>query len=135
MTRAPSGENADADEDYGAALRHLAETVPGSLAACGYSFGSAAAVRAAAGQSRVTRLVLVAPPPALVDAEALAAFSGPVLVLLGENDAFAPLGEVEAMLAPVRRAELVTIPDADHFFAVGLGAIQRFAVPWLEKTA
>jgi alpha/beta superfamily hydrolase len=58
-----SGDAAIADEDYAAALAHLAETVPGALLACGYSFGSAAAVRAAERSPRVRRLVLVAPPP------------------------------------------------------------------------
>ncbi|UCE87800.1 MAG: alpha/beta hydrolase, partial [Deltaproteobacteria bacterium] len=39
---------AAADADYDAAIRHLAETHSGSIVACGYSFGAAAALRAAA---------------------------------------------------------------------------------------
>ena len=68
---ASSGEAADADEDYAAALAHLAETVPGPIVACGYSFGSAAAVRAAEADAggRIDRLILVAPPPALIEPE------------------------------------------------------------------
>src|ERR1700752_3812022 len=58
----PSGDAADADADYAAALAHLADTVTGSLLAAGYSFGAAAALRVAHRHPRVRRLVLVAPP-------------------------------------------------------------------------
>ena len=34
----PSGETAHAEADYGAALAHLGETVPGAIIGCGYSF-------------------------------------------------------------------------------------------------
>jgi alpha/beta superfamily hydrolase len=32
---------------------------------------------------------------------------------------------VRGVLAGVPEAELIVIPDADHFFGVGLGAIRR----------
>ena len=75
-----SGEADDADADYRAALQHLLETVPGAVVAAGYSFGAAAAVRVAAGEPRIRRLLLLAPPPALLDVDALAAFAGDVLL-------------------------------------------------------
>ena len=59
-----SGETRDADADYAAALAHLAETVPGKVVACGYSFGAAAALRAARLHPRIGRVLLVAPPGA-----------------------------------------------------------------------
>ena len=86
----PSGSARDADEDFAAALDHLEETVNGELLACGYSFGAAAALRAGAGRPRVTRLILVAPPPSLLDPAALARFAGRVLMATGEADAIAP---------------------------------------------
>jgi alpha/beta superfamily hydrolase len=124
-TGTPSGEAADADADYGAALDHIGETVEGAIVACGYSFGAGAAVRASAGRPRVRRLVLVAPVPALIDAAALRGFGGSVLAISGARDALAPPDAVEALLAPAAEARLVVIPDADHFFGVGLAAISR----------
>jgi len=72
-----SGDPALADSDYAAALDYLEETAPGPILAAGYSFGAAAAVRVAHTRPRVRRLVLVSPPPALLDARALGGVRGP----------------------------------------------------------
>ena len=121
---APSGDPAEADADYAAALAHLAATLPGPLAACGYSFGAAAAVRAASAE-RVRRLVLVAPPPSLCDFVALARFAGRVLVVVGGRDAIAPAEALRVRVPPRPEAELVVIAEADHFFGTGLAALHR----------
>ncbi len=128
-----SGDTADADADYAAALAEIRATVNAPVLACGYSFGAAAAARAATGDPRVRRLVLVAPPPALADAEALGAFRGPTLVLVGERDPLAPPDAVDRMLA--EDAELVVIPEADHFFGAGLAALGRAMRDWLSRQA
>jgi hypothetical protein len=86
---APSGDPAHADADYAAALTYLEETVSGPIVAAGYSFGAAAAVRAALRSPRVRRLLLVAPPPALLSAGDLERFRGSALVLVGSRDTFA----------------------------------------------
>jgi uncharacterized protein len=130
---APSGEAPVAEADYAAALEHLEETVPGPLLAAGYSFGAAVAVRSAARHPRVRRLVLVAPPPSLLDADALAAFRGSVLVVVGDRDAFAPVAEVEAALGSSPRRSLVVVAEADHFFGVGLAALGRAVADWLSR--
>ena len=128
---APSGAPADADADCAAALAHLAETVPGPLVACGYSFGAAAAVRTARAAPRVRRLLLVAPPPSLTDPAALAELDLPVLALVGERDRLAPPAAVAGLLAPLPRARLVAIPEADHFFGAGLAALGKAAAEFL----
>jgi hypothetical protein len=122
---------ADADQDYGAVLAHLEETVNGGLLACGYSFGAAAALRAGAAHPRVTRLVLVSPPPGLLDPAALARFAGRVWIATGEADSIAPARELEALAARVRHARLVVIPECDHFFAAGLAELGRELSAWL----
>jgi len=128
---APSGEARDADADYAAALAHLAETVPGPLVACGYSFGAAAALRAAA-HPRVARLVLVALPPALADREALARLERPTLLLAGSRDELAPWRELQALLGEAQQdARLEVVPEADHFFTAGLGDLRRHLLDWL----
>jgi len=130
---APSGEAADADADYRASLEQIAETVPGPLVACGYSFGAASAVRCAAGEPRVTRRVLVAPPPALLDSVALAEFAGRTLVLAAEHDTIAPPDGLEALVDGHDRIELAIVPEADHFFAAGLAAIGQHAHRFLAR--
>jgi alpha/beta superfamily hydrolase len=127
----PSGDAADADADYGAALAHLADTVSGPLLAAGYSFGAAAALRCAAREPPVRRLILVAPPVAMLDASALAGFRGSALVLTGEHDGYAPPAALRAALANAPRCTLEVIPGADHFFQDGLAEISRLAAKWL----
>jgi alpha/beta superfamily hydrolase len=122
---APSGDAGDADEDFLAALGHLAASVDGALVAGGYSFGAVTVVRNAGGESRVRRLVLVAPPVALLDAEALAAFPGRVLVIAGAVDPYAPPAELATRVEDLARANLEVVPEADHFFQRGLVEISR----------
>jgi alpha/beta superfamily hydrolase len=126
-----SGEADDADADYRAALQHLLETVPGAAVAAGYSFGAAAAARIAPGEPRIRRLILLSPPPALLDIDALAAFAGDVLLMVGAEDAIAPPAEIERIASELPRATFAVIPDADHFFATGLADIARITAAWL----
>jgi len=128
---APSGEAADADADYASALAHMAESVPGPLLAAGYSFGAAAAVRVARQEPRVRRLLLVAPPPSLIEPAEITAGGQRVLVLAGAHDAIAPAGALEASLSGASGARFVCIEEADHFFAAGLAEVGRAASSWL----
>jgi alpha/beta superfamily hydrolase len=131
----PSGEAADADTDYAAALAHLADSAPGPLLAAGYSFGAATALRVAASQPRVRRLVLVSPPAAWLDTDALSTFRGSALVLCGEHDEYAPPAALSERLAGSSRATLEIIPEADHFFMKGLADVSRAIAKWLGASA
>jgi alpha/beta superfamily hydrolase len=115
----PSGDPAAADTDYDAAIRHLAETH--------------AARNAAAQHPRVARLVLVAPPPPLVDPGAFARFEGSTLILAGGNDRVASPAAVQTFVAEHARSRLVIVPEADHFFAAGLAEIGRVLAEWLAQ--
>jgi alpha/beta superfamily hydrolase len=127
---ARSGESAHADEDYAAALEHLAESVRGPLAVCGYSFGAAAALRAAGRFPRVREAILVALPPSLIDAGALGDVRR-ALVIAGEEDEIASPDALRALVAHSRHASLVIVPEADHFFGTGLAAVGRAIESWL----
>jgi alpha/beta superfamily hydrolase len=129
----PSGDADAADADYGAALAHQAETVAGELLGCGYSFGAASAVRACRGQRRVHRLVLVAPPPALLDRQALDAFPGRLLVVVGHQDTLAPPRILQEFLPDAEHGRLHVVPGADHFFMAGLAALGRAVYEWLVE--
>jgi alpha/beta superfamily hydrolase len=127
----PSGDEAVADADYAAALAHLADTVPGALYACGYSFGSAAAVRAAERSPRVRRLVLIAPPPGLIAPARIAALRARSLVVAGDQDRFVPLAALQGPLAGAGQVTLRVLPGVDHFFGTGLAALGREVREWL----
>jgi alpha/beta superfamily hydrolase len=126
-----SGDADHARADYTAALAQLASTVPGRLLAAGYSFGAAAAVRAAAEEPRVRGLILVAPPPALLDRDALAARPRDVLILGGEHDEIAPAAALEEIAQELPRGRFVRIVEADHFFVAGLADVGREITKWL----
>jgi alpha/beta superfamily hydrolase len=128
-----SGEAEHADADYRAALTHLAETVSGQLIVAGYSFGSVAALRAAAREPRVAGVVLVAPPPSYFPDDALRTLEAPCLVIAAEQDDIAPLKEIEARCATAPQAVCNVIEDADHFFSSGLGGVGRSAARWFER--
>lgn len=127
----PSGEPELADADYRAALEHLADSVEGEIVACGYSFGAAAAVRTATRDPRVRRLLLVAPPPVLVDRETLECFQGPLLMIVGEADTLAPPAILEDWIPEHPRSRFERIPKTDHFFGRSLSEISRITCDWL----
>jgi len=127
----PSGEAADADLDYQAALAHLKETVPGPWLACGYSFGAATAARVAAAAKGIERLILVAPPPQLLAPALLASLPGRLLVIGGSDDAIAPVDAYGEALADRSSAKVEVIAGADHFFGMGLARIGQITAEWL----
>jgi alpha/beta superfamily hydrolase len=131
---APSGRASEADADTAAALDELAATVAGPLAVAGYSFGAAAALRVGARAARVTHLLLVAPPPSLLDLAALREFPGHTLLVAAEEDAIAPADELEAQAAGAPRVRVVRIEEADHFFQSGLASLARVAGQWIART-
>ena len=131
----PSGDEVSADADYDAAVAFSQVRSPGPVVGCGYSFGGAAAVRAAKRSSQLNRLVLVAPPMPLLDRAALQRFEHPVLVVVGDCDEYAPLTEVQSLVAEVKRAELVTLENTDHFFMTGgLSDLGPRVEEWLRRS-
>lgn len=115
---------ASAADDYTGALDALATRVPGPYLAAGYSFGSRTALAVATQDARVHGAVLIAPPVAMVGAGDYAAFAGPLLVIVGDRDDYAPLDELTAELAVRPDAVLAVVEGADHFFATtGTAAI------------
>jgi pimeloyl-ACP methyl ester carboxylesterase len=79
----------------------------------------------------VRRAILVAPPPALLPAEAFRAVRR-ALVIAGEADGFAPPEELRRLLAGTPGARLEVVPEADHFFASGLAEVGRAVLRFLE---
>ncbi len=130
----PSGEVSDALEDYTAALDFLEESVTPPLVAAGYSYGGATAAIAGA-RTTVRRLLLVSPPPAMMDATPLRGFHGKIFIAVGENDTISPPAELEALVRDLDHVTFEVLDDTDHFFAMGPGLkdLGKLASSWLES--
>ena len=89
--------------------------------------------RLAARTSRVRQLVMVSPPPSLLDAEALSGFAGRALLVTGGRDDLAPATELEPLVDGETRRALEVIPEADHFFMDGLATLGRIVGEWLTR--
>jgi alpha/beta superfamily hydrolase len=126
-----SGETEDADVDYRAALAFMEESVEGSIVACGYSWGALSAARVGLDSPRVQKLVLVAPPPAMLDHAALASCGKALLVIAGDHDEYVPIDALREVLDGVDRAELIVLEGVDHFFMSGLADVGHGARSWL----
>jgi alpha/beta superfamily hydrolase len=127
-----TGDLEIADADYAAAIAFVEESSEVPLVACGYSFGAAAAARACRGRPIVRRLLLVAPPATMLDGQALSEFPGEVFLAVGARDNLANAVELEKNFASLPRVRFVSIPDTDHFFMSGLGALGHAAADWLK---
>jgi alpha/beta superfamily hydrolase len=112
-----SGDPVTADADYRAALESLALNFAPPLLAAGYSFGAAAALRIALSDKRIGPLVLVAPPVAMLADLDLEKLRGPLHVIVGGRDEFAPAEQLAHVLEPLPHTQLDVIPRVDHFFA------------------
>jgi alpha/beta superfamily hydrolase len=112
-----TGEPAAADADYRAAVDSLAKNFSPPLLAAGYSFGAASALRVALADLRIGPLVLVAPPITMLADLELDKLRGPVHVIAGGADEYAPAEQLARLLEPLAHAQLDVIPRVDHFFS------------------
>jgi uncharacterized protein len=128
----PSAAPADADEDFRAALAEAA-TASELVAAAGYSFGAAAALRAAARDERIRAVVAVAPPPALVGDISWQRLAGRLTLIAAERDHLAPPEALESFALAATRARFEVVAGADHFFGRGLDRVAELAEQALEK--
>ena len=115
----------------------IATTQKDRVHIAGYSFGAWLASYAAAEQPRlVERLVLVAPPTALmpVDFAALSRSGVETLLIIPALDQYTDHGGVAALEA-LPGFTVERIPDADHFFLRGLAQTGRMAADHLAQDA
>jgi pimeloyl-ACP methyl ester carboxylesterase len=89
-------------------------------------------VRVAFDDPRIDRLILVAPPPAMLPPDAFARLARPVLVLVGERDSLVEPALLRELAETAGGVQLEVIPVADHFFGAGLADLGRLAADWLE---
>ena len=128
-----SGEPGDADADYRAALAFMEESVEGPILGCGYSWGALAAARVGREDSRVQKLILIAPPPAMLDGPSLAESGMSILVVAGDRDEYVPLEALRETFDGNDRARVVILEGVDHFFMSGLAEVGRSIRSWFES--
>ena len=126
-------------DDLGAALDHLATTLPPAapLGVVGYSFGAAVAARLAM-RRPLAGVALIAPAlamPALADLDGLAAVSGHVLIVAGTTDSYCPKDALERLARAVPRATVRTVEGADHFFFGKLFPMGEILSGWAQAIA
>ena len=124
-------------DDVRAAFDWLTHETDLPLLGAGFSFGAHMVFRAGCADDSVVGLVGLGLPIAAggrgYTYEFLPACIKPKLVIIGANDMYAPHAPVEEVLATARHADLVWIPEADHFFVGQLPRMQAALRAWLHK--
>jgi alpha/beta superfamily hydrolase len=124
--------------DVGVALNYLAERFPVPVIFAGFSFGAAIGLRAAVPHPRVKALVALGIP---VNADGreysyalLQESKQPKLFLSGGRDEFAtPTQLANVFTHAAEPKSLVTVPEADHFFAGHLDEMRSALSDWVRE--
>jgi hypothetical protein len=118
------GGGRDEVGDARAAITRVREEAPDlPTVLCGWSFGASVALREALDDRRVAALVLIGMPlrpndlslPPLPQPSELRALRRPVLVLMGDNDAYCPMADVQGFAASLPGGRLHVVAGTDHY--------------------
>ena len=128
-------------KDALAALDLAGARAPAPLAAAGWSFGGAVAVRAAAEHPGVAACVAIAPAvnakpevTAGLPSPTELGLDIPVLFVAGANDEVAAAEDSRAWVEGLPRGRFVSLPGANHFFWAKYDDLARTIVSWLDET-
>jgi hypothetical protein len=125
--------------DVLAALKWLNKEFALPIVAVGFSFGAAMTLKACTQTGQEVRAVAALGLPTHAEGRTyrysfLAGLRLPKLFLSGDHDQYAPLPELEAILACASEPrKLVLVPGADHFFAGRLPVMQSELTGWLKE--
>ncbi len=124
-------------EDFRAAMAEAERAAGLPMAAGGFSFGAATALKAAASDPRVETWIVAGLPISTDSGRGVPVPEAPAVFIAGERDTFGPPRDVEQWLGG--RHHLVVIPGADHFFEGKLeefgAAVEDFLSTLLRTTA
>jgi uncharacterized protein len=126
-------------DDVRAGLDWLAGEFGKPIVSAGFSFGAAMGLKACCEAPRVQGFAALGLPTHAEGRDYtypyLESCNFPKLFLSGNRDQFAPVDQLRAVAesAPGPK-QLVLIPDADHFFAGHLRAMQAALGQWLRET-
>src|SRR5215470_2903626 len=117
--------------DFRAAVEEVERRVGLPILAGGFSFGSAVASRAIAGDPRIVAFLGVGLPVATDSIAVTPRPSVPALFVVGEKDTFGPPERLRGFVRD--SGEIVVIPEADHFFAGHLDELEEPIRAFLER--
>ena len=113
-------------KDLAAAVNFLDSLGFKSISLVGYSFGAWVIAMAAFGGVHTDNLILISPPAAFLDFEAVATLAQLRLVITGSLDELAPVALLKKMVPAWNiDANLEIIQNADHFFSGHLHELQK----------
>lgn len=122
-------------EDVDAAIAYLSRTGFQKIELAGYSFGAwvlAARARKRIGHPHAMRFI--APPVAFMDFKPIDRLEGLKQVIVGTNDEFAPLDQVEPLISRWNSLALFNVIDgADHFYWNQMNEIQTLIESSVDK--
>jgi hypothetical protein len=122
-------------DDVTAGLNFLAARFP-AVPVCliGFSFGASVGLRVGATDPRVTVLVGLGVPVAVMNLGFLLGVTKPKLIVQGTLDQFGPRGEVERFYNSLAEPKQIHwVQDADHFFTGKLDEVQRVISGFLKS--
>jgi alpha/beta superfamily hydrolase len=113
--------------DAASALDHLQGLCPNARACyvAGFSFGAWIGMQLLMRRPEIAGFVSIAPPANMYDFSFLAPCPSSGLIVNGEADRIAPMGDIEKLAAKLRTQKGITvthttIPGANHFFDEGM---------------
>ena len=120
-------------DDFRAALGEAQGHGGLPIVAGGFSFGSAVALRAIAGDPRVAAYIGLGFPVATESGRLVPRPTAPALFVVGDRDAFGPPEELARVLPGT--AKVVVVPGADHFFQGRLEMVEETIRAFLDTLA
>jgi hypothetical protein len=124
-------------DDYRAALDEAERDGGLPLVAGGFSFGSAVALKAIAGDRRVAAAIALGLPLATESGRLVPRPAVPALYVVGQRDTFGPPEDLARFVGG--SGSLVVLPGADHFFEGSLealgGAVEEFLAALPDRRA
>jgi alpha/beta superfamily hydrolase len=100
----------------------------------GYSFGAMVALRAGYEHAEVSRIIAVALPISMADANVPPAASKPLLLVSGDRDSYSPVSALTALHTRIgKSARLEIVKGADHFFGGAEAELSRVIVAALRS--
>jgi alpha/beta superfamily hydrolase len=118
-------------EDFRAAVDEAVRRGGTPVVAGGFSFGSAVALSAIAGDPRVAAFLGLGLPVATYAGRSWGLPAVPAIFLVGEHDVYGPPEKLRRALGPAAR--IVVVAGADHFFEGHLDEVERALAAFLAE--